>query len=243
MKVSWNIKPEKLGKDLLNDVKATMPKVLEAFSQEVEVNARKNFIKAIPDISGDNPYVSVSRTISGKTATISCSGEQVLFAEFGAGIFNSFKEIDVFVPEHTATTSSGATYRVKGYTKTLLINARGFKAGGLEEKLPRPNGIYPLGEYAGRVYFNGSNNLSNEQWNYALYWANRTGFGSQGKNPFWVRSTTNGRKANGESNVHDRNGNVRTGVVWTQGTKPVRGLWRARQTAINKLNSGRLKIK
>lgn len=221
MKVSWNIKPEKLGKDLLNDVKATMPKVLEAFSQEIEVNARKNFIKTIPDISGDNPYVSVSRTIIGNTATISCSGEQVLFAEFGAGIFNSFKEIDVYVPEHTATTSSGATYRVKGYTKTLLINARGFKAGGLEEKYPRPSGIDPLGEYRYHRYANGS----------------------MGKNMFWVRSTTNGRRANRESNVHDRNGNVKTGVVWTQGTKPVRGLWRARQTAINKLNSGRLKIK
>ena len=231
MKVSWNIQPSKLGNDLLADVKASMPKILEAFSKEVENNARKNFNKAVPEISGDNPYVVVSRKVSGNQATISCSGEQVLFAEFGAGIFNSFKEIDVYVPEHTATTSSGATYRVRGYTKTLLINARGFKAGGLKEKYPRPFGIVPLGQYHSSLQ-GGYGNYYMTVWNGKKY------AGSRGMNEFWVRHTDNGRMGNNENAVRGR-----SDVVWTKGTRPVRGLWRARNTAISKLVNGRLKIK
>lgn len=214
MKVSWNIKPTKLIAELLKDVKATQPKILEAFSKEVEVNARRNFNRAVEDISGDNPYISVVRTVSGNTAKISCIGEQVLFAEFGAGTQNSYYEKDIYVESHFAGTGSH-TYYVQGYYRTVGYNAKGFKSGGIEEYMPRPSGIVGLGEYGK----------------------------GHGKDDFWVRPTLNGRMANRETLVHGRNGEVRNGVLWTMGTKPVRALYRARNTAINKLVSGRLKIK
>lgn len=215
MKVSWNINPKKLGDNLLKEVKAVMPKVLEAFSKEVEDNARRNFNREIIDISGDNPYIVVSRKVSNNQATISCSGEQVLFAEFGAGIFNSAKEIDI--EGYTATTPQGTTYTVKGYSKIIPLKSRGFTNSGTKDLFPRPNGIDELGHYRFHRYKNGS----------------------MGMNYKWVRHTDNGRIGSNEE--LDRNG--RTDIVWTKGTRPVRGLWRARNTAINKLDGGRLKIK
>jgi hypothetical protein len=215
LKIKFNIAPEKLADNLLNDVKATAPKIVEAFSSEVEVNARRNFDKALLEISGDNPYITVQRTVSGDTATISCSGEQVLFAEFGAGIHNTYREKEVYVESHFAISRSNTLYYVEGHYKTIGLRARGFTDNGMTENMPRPAGIVELGHYG--------KGLGMLEW--------------------WVRPSTNMQKALGESNVHKKNGEIKQGVLWTQGTKPVRGLWRARNTAINKLLSGRLKLK
>ena len=214
LKFSWNKLPQSIADQLLNDVKESAPRILEAFSKEIEVNARKNFNQAVNDISGDNPYITVVRRISGLNATISCIGEQVLFAEFGAGQQNAYYEKTIQVESHFITNAYG-TFYVKAHERTIGINAKGFKSGGVVETMPRPSGIVNLGEY-GKGY---------------------------GKNDYWVRPTSNMRMANGESHVYKRNGDQKTDALWTTGTKPVRGLYRARNTAINKLQSGRLKIK
>jgi len=215
VKAKWNIKPTDIIKSIQADIEATVPKVLDAFSREIEVNAQKNFNDALIDISGDNPYVWVERTVGKNKARVKCVGEQVLFAEFGAGINNSFTEKDILVGEHSRVSSSGATFRVKGHTRTIVYSARGFKNGGMEETIQRPAGIVPLGTYGK----------------------------GQGQNLFWVRPMRNGRYGSKESQVHKKNGDIRNDVVWTEGTRPVRGLWRARNTAISKLGSGRLNVK
>lgn len=215
LKIKFNIAPEKLADNLLKDVKATAPKVVEAFSREVEVSARRNFDNALLDISGDNPYINVQRTVSGNKAIISCSGEQVLFAEFGAGLQNTYREKEVYVESHFAISRSNTLYYVQGHYKTIGLRARGFTNMGTTENMPRPAGIVGLGHYGKGL----------------------------GVLEYWVRPSLNMQKAHGESNVHKKNGDIKQGVLWTQGTKPVRGLWRARNTAINKLVSGRLKIK
>lgn len=215
LKIKFNIAPEKIADNLLKDAKTVGNKVLEAFSREVEVSARRNFDSALLDISGDNPFIAVQRTVSGNKAIISCSGEQVLFAEFGAGLQNSYREREVYVESHFAISRSNVLYYVQGHYKTIGLNARGFSNLGKDENMPRPAGIVGLGEYGRGL----------------------------GVLDYWVRPSTNMQKAHGESNVHKKNGEIKQGVLWTQGTKPVRGLWRARNTAINKLQSGRLKIK
>jgi len=215
IKVSWNKLPEKVIDELLQDVKATVPKVLEAFSKEVEVSARRNFTVAIDEISGDNPFITVSRVVSGNNAKITCSGEQVLFAEFGAGLQNSYKEREVYVENHFAISRSNTLYYVQGHYKTIGYNAKGFKNSGMTETMPRPAGIVQLGHYGK----------------------------GHGINEFWFRPSTNGRVGSMETWKRKRNGEIDPRYVWTMGTKPVRGLYRARNTAINKLQSGRLKIK
>ena len=215
IKVSWNKLPTKIMQEMLEDVKAVAPKLTEAFSKEVADTAQRNFNNALLDISGDDPYVVVSRTVKGNHATITCTGQQVLFAEFGAGLQNAYREREVFVEGHLAISRTNTLYFVEGHHRTIGLNARGFKDMGTTETMPRPSGIVELGEYG--------KGLGTLEW--------------------WVRPSKNMQKAHGESNVHKKNGEIKQGVLWTTGTKPVRGLYRARNTAINKLQSGRLDIK
>lgn len=216
MEIKWNKKPASLTKQLKLDIKAIMPQIVEGVSKEIEVGARRNFIRAITDISGDNPFVNVSRSINGNQAEVVCGGEQVLFAEFGAGIDNSYYEKDIEVAEHNAISRSGITFVVRGYTKTVVFSAKGFSAYGMKEKAPRPLGIDKLGHY----------HLSRYNASMGLYHR-------------WIRSTTNGRYSPTMENPKHDNPNL----IWTTGTRPVRGLWRAIMSAKNKLLSGRLKLK
>lgn len=216
IKVSWTKLPEKVIDELMQDVKATAPKVLEAFSKEVEVSARRNFNRAINDISGDNPYISVVRTVSGNNAKITCSGEQVLYAEFGAGIRNADRE--VYVDCHVANRG-GNTYFVEGHTKTISLTT--LKDTITKQYMPRPAGIGDLG-------YN------------PMAWHTP----SWGINSFWFRPSQNGRYSPTMERIKEKpNGELDPRYMFTTGTKPVRALWRARNTAINKLASGRLKFK
>lgn len=211
MKAQWNIKPSELIKSIESNVKVANSKWLEAVSKDIEKNARRNFNQALNDISGDDPHIEVVRTVNGNSATVKCIGSQVLFAEFGAGINNSFTERDISVGEHTRVSSSGTTYRVKGHTRTIVYSARGFEKGGTEEYIERPAGIVPLGTYGK----------------------------GQGMKTVWVRHTDNGRVGNNEE--ADRGG--RTDIIWTRGTRPVRGLWRATNLTRHRLATGRLNVK
>lgn len=171
-------------------------KMLDVVSKEVERNARRNFRQEIENISGDNPYVDVTRTISNGEATIECGGEQVLFAEFGAGKNNLY------------------------YTNGLgldMLSTRSFQYidGEPTEIAPRPKGIVPLGEYGK----------------------------GHGKDDFWFRPTYNQRTGSKEALKIKRNGDTDPRYVWTKGTRPIRGLWRARNLAYRKLIEGRLDIK
>lgn len=55
-----------------------------------------------------------------------------------------------------------------------------------------------------------------------------------GKDDYWVRPAKYVNRSAGETNVHDRNGNVKQGVAWTMGHRPARALWRARFSALQK---------
>ena len=220
IKFKWNKNPDDVIKHLLEDVKATQPKLIEAMSKEIEVNARKNFNRAVDDISGDNPYVVVSRVVNGNRATISCSGEQVLYAEFGAGLLNKYREKEIYVESHLAISRSNNLFYVQGHYKTIGYNARGFKNSGETEIMPRPAGIGELGH--------------NPMAKHTPSW---------GINDFWFRPSTNGRVSSMETWKRKKNGDIDPNYVWTTGTRPVRALYRARETARNKLLSGRLKIK
>lgn len=217
MEVKWNKRPNQLARQLKSDIEDIIPIVVDSLSKEIELGARRNFTRAINDISGDNPLVNVSRTYNGNEAKIVCGGEQVLFAEFGAGVENSYYEKDIEVGEHSATSKvSGITYVVKAHTRIVVFNAKGFGAYGMREKAPRPKGIDKLGHY----------HLSR----YTV---------SMGQYPVWIRSTRNGRYSPTMENPKHDNPNL----IWTTGTRPVRALWRAITSARNKLNSGRLKLK
>lgn len=214
IKATWNIDPQKLIKNIIKNVEAGAPKIVDAVSKEIEVNARRNFNRAINDISGENPYVVVSRSLNGKSATITCIGEQVLFAEFGAGSLNAYKEITTTINDYSRQSSKGNSFVVKGYDRTIVYSATGFKNGGMTEYMPRPSGIVPLGKYGK----------------------------GHGKDDYWFYYSVNGRLANREVlwRMSNLNGMY---VIKTEGTPPIRALYRARNTAINKLQSGRLKIK
>lgn len=217
MEIKWNKRPSSLTKQLKLDIKAIMPKIVEGVSKEIEIGARQNFTRAINDISGDNPFVNVIRSVNGNEAKVVCGGEQVLFAEFGAGEFNAYEEREISVKEHNAMSKvSGTTYVVKAYTKTVIFNARYFSNYGMKEKAPRPHGIDKLGHY----------HLSRYNASMGIY-------------KRWIRSTTNGRYSPTMENPKHGNPNL----IWTTGTKPVRGLWRAIISAKNKLNNGRLELK
>lgn len=97
--------------------------------------------------------------------------------------------------------------------------AFGFDRGTGKETAPRPTGIVPLGRYGKR----------------------------QGMKDYWVRPSATGQpRLPTEQVVHkrDKDGNiigVRTDVVWTAGHPPVRALWRARGSALNKLYNKKIK--
>lgn len=94
-------------------------KVIDDLSNDIERTARLHFNRAVKEVPADDPYVVVSKQIKGNSFTITCSGEQVLFIEFGAGITHSTK------------------------TSTVLTDSNNI----LLEYASRPYGIVGIGEY------------------------------------------------------------------------------------------------
>lgn len=103
---------QKKIKDMENAILIDLPK-------DIEKTARLHFNRAVKEVPADNPYVVVSSSTNGKSATISCSGEQVLFIEFGAGITHSTR------------------------TSTVLTDSENRQI----EYASRPAGIVGIGEY------------------------------------------------------------------------------------------------
>ena len=103
----------------LKKVKDMQSMIVNDLSKDIEKTARLHYNRAVKEVPADNPYVVVSRQVSGNSFTISCSGEQVLFIEFGAGI------------THSTQTSTVLT---DSNNKTI-------------EYASRPAGIVPIGMY------------------------------------------------------------------------------------------------
>lgn len=87
--------------------------------KDIEKTARLHFNRAVKEVPADNPYVVVSSNTNGKSATIYCLGEQVLFIEFGAGI------------------------KYSTHTSTVLTDSENHQV----EYASRPAGIVGIGEY------------------------------------------------------------------------------------------------
>lgn len=78
--------------------------VLESVSKDIERNAKLNFRRAEWEVPADDPRVYVSRHIIGNNrAEIVCGGDQVLFIEFGAGVFHQNETKSVVVVGETET--------------------------------------------------------------------------------------------------------------------------------------------
>jgi len=204
---------------LVNNLKHDIPKVgeivVDKLSEEITKTAQRNFDQDPNDVGADDPVVNVTRSYAGNQAEVVCSGDQVLFIEFGAGAQNSFRNAKDY-------NRLGAKHEWEGFIEQTtikvqgrIIPARGFADYGTKEIAPRPNGIVPLGEFGQK----------------------------RGKNDYWVRPSRTMEKKNREGYVHTKNGGIRNGALWTCGTPPKRALWRARSSALSKLLSGRLKLK
>ena len=79
--------------------------------------------------------------------------------------------------------------------------------GTLTELAPRPTGIVELGNYGKGL----------------------------GKNDYWIRPTRTMMLKGRESYVRRADGSIKYGVLWTMGTRPMRALWRARNSALDKI--------
>lgn len=96
---------------------------VEQVASDIEKGARRNFNKAMPSVSTDDPEVDVMRIKEAPNKqTVICGGYQVLFIEFGVGLSNKF---------------------VKNGTDVAI----GFDRNTATEVAPRPAKIDPLGHY------------------------------------------------------------------------------------------------
>ena len=75
--------------NLINKLKGDVQKipniVVEAVSKDMAQTAQRHFNTDLNDVGADDPYVVVSRSVNGNSAEVRCTGNQVLFIEFGAG--------------------------------------------------------------------------------------------------------------------------------------------------------------
>ena len=219
--VSFKNQVDKTIMSLRKDIDKVAYKVVNAVADDVEKNAQINFDRAIPDVPADYPEVVVSSsgtTYTGKTSigrTIYCRGNQVLFIEFGAGVQNKMTQQSVIAHSRVANlgTKDQKVVWVRGRDKDIPARGFSFSGNALHEEDPRPQGIVGLGEYGRHL----------------------------GKNDFWIYLSASGRVANGD----ERWGMNRRGEfkIKTTGIAPVRALWRARNGALNKLFSGRLRLR
>ena len=56
--------------DFIKGCKETANKFVDALSKDIETNARRNYNNAINEITGDDPYINVSRQVNGASATV-----------------------------------------------------------------------------------------------------------------------------------------------------------------------------
>jgi hypothetical protein len=190
--------------------------LIRDIAKSVERSTRANFNKAIPEVPADDPFVQVSSFSWGKSCAIECRGNQVLFIEFGAGIMNAQKELEITRGETT-------------YSRLMLGN--GFKFVDnhlhLKEVAPRPWGIVDLGMY--------HSSLLGKQ-GYGTYYMTvlngKNYGGSQGQNDYWVYRTYNGRVAVDDSIWRiSKDGNA---YVKTYGIRPIRALYRGVRSGVRK---------
>jgi len=141
MKITLNQDVGALTKRIETDIDNLAVGVVDSLATSIEEGARKNFNRARGLISSDFDYVNVSRHVENKYAqTISCTGDQVLFIEFGVGVFNksrySVTEIVGWSGEHISWK----------YTERPNFGFK-LKQNRLIEEAPRPRGIVELGHY------------------------------------------------------------------------------------------------
>ena len=75
---------------LKSKIRKIQTDIVDELALRIETGARRNFNKAVNDVSTDDPVVTVVRTKNGEGShTITCSGRQVLFIEFGVGVDNA----------------------------------------------------------------------------------------------------------------------------------------------------------
>ena len=202
--------------------------VVDAVSKDMAQTAQRHFDKAVPDVPADDPNVVVSRSVSGNTAEVRCSGNQVLYIEFGAGHMNASRNTSDYLRLPSGhMTKEGFREATTIVVQGRIIPAHGFSKFGLTEIAPRPFGIYPLG------YYDSKNKPDPKNWA-----VQRTAHQSRGSNDWWVYR---GSRISNNSQPFEKRPNA--GLMWTTGIAPVRALWRARSSAISKLFRGRLKLK
>ena len=93
LKVKFNKKVLGVVNNIQNQVDKQTQEALKLMVDSATKNAQKSFDRFVIEVPSDDPYVRVSHTPIeniGKTrwkSTISCVGNQVIFIEFGAGVW------------------------------------------------------------------------------------------------------------------------------------------------------------
>ena len=134
---------DEIERNLVKKLEMSRNRLLNDFVEKVASTTQKTFNKYEVEVSADNPHVSVHTSPFHKESedkvsrSVICSGEQVLFIEFGVGYNNSLIK----------STVSDDGKKVRWGGKTGNQGAYGFEEGGVDEIYPRPAGIVPLGFY------------------------------------------------------------------------------------------------
>lgn len=205
MKVTINLDINKLCQRIEDDLDKFATGIVESLSVSIEKGARRNFNNSRGLISSDFDFVNVARFVDSKyQQTIECSGDQVLFIEFGAGAQNKSR--------YTASEVVGWHGEHISWKYTERPNF-GFKIKNnrLLEEAPRPAGIVELGTY-GKGY-------GADDW-----WIRPSITGIPNK--YIGESNVHIKDKYGNDT-----GRVRSDVVWTKGHPPMRALWRAVRSA------------
>lgn len=94
MKITFNKQIRQVVDKIQKQIDDQTKEALERVVDYATVHAQNSFDRFVIEVPSDDPYVWVKRTQLSKTgktkwsSTISCIGNQVIFIEFGAGVYN-----------------------------------------------------------------------------------------------------------------------------------------------------------
>ena len=143
--MSKEVKLNEVAKELDKKIDLIGASLISQIAFGIEKRARSNFNRArkVTGSDEDRTLVTVTHltttTSSGFKTTITCSGDQVLFMEFGAGTYNVYSR---------KVEGMDVSYSDKFSNSTWVFDDARGEMEILQFGMPsRPTGIVPLGHY------------------------------------------------------------------------------------------------
>lgn len=213
MKITWNKQPDEVVAHIKNDLDKAKGNLVKALAKDICQNTRRNYLRIRDQIPAMDDFIDVWYSTLGKDSAKVVCGGTQLL----------FVEFGAGMQNSMKEVETARLYYNDDFSVknvvwiTRDIPAHGFslKSNRLTEEAPRPNGIVGLGQYGKGL----------------------------GKDSSWIFSDVNLIPDNGVNHTHMIRATNNYFVYRTSGIAPQRILWRARNTSINKLLSGRLRIK